>query len=101
MSLTAAVEAMNPHVDIEITWDENRWRPTDPEGDGQPVAWEATWFEDNPLHDGPEPMGDEGPLDTLLPRIAEILGYPELITDAGIHINISGWALLYVPRDPT
>jgi hypothetical protein len=90
---------MCPHIDIDITWDEKRWRPIDPEGEGVPIAWSATWFEDNPLHDGPEPMGDEGALDTLLPRVAEILGYPGLIPTAGIHIDISGWALHYLPTD--
>lgn len=95
MSLTAAVQALDPNIDIEVSWAEELWRPVDPEATGDAIGWTATWFEDNPLHEGPEPMGDEGPLETLLPRIAEILGYPELLIGQGVYIQISGWALFY------
>lgn len=95
MSLVEAVEAMDPNIDVDVSWAEEAWRPVDPEAPGVAIGWAVTWFEDNPSHEDPEPMGDEGSIDNLLPRIAEILGYPALLVGQGIHIQVSGWALFY------
>lgn len=95
MSLVAALRAMDPNITVDVTWSENRWRPVDPEGDGQPTAFEVSWSEETRGHDGPEPFGVDGPLDELLPLVSEILGYDNLLRGEGIRIEISGWALTY------